>query len=488
MEIANHTDNVNLPLVPPGAPPGGPPPPPGPFMPTYIIILADTLMLFIGGTVNIGTIAAFWCDVKVRAKASDLIILALAIADSYICLVVMPLDIAEKATGQWFLGETGCRIKFILEPGCVTAGINLIVILSWDRYLMLAKDYSAYMKIQQKPMILKLIAAAWVYALVPGIVENATWTYLNDLPVPPGGIPAPDYAIICVPPSARSPKYQLIFVLLLRIIPITLVLIFGVLFLVRLRRRLLQWKRVGHNVMVSAVSSVNTATTSSSVNTATTSSTGGNHGDLTTGGADGSKIGQNFELSESNANTDGSKCSAESPNCSNKNSNEGGESNENNSIIELSEDNPSSKNSNHGNQEASQPGNSQNNQSSVATLTVPTNIKHNKSIQKEKATDRPEPSTLKPIDKEAAILRKRYIKPTITYATLVLALFICTTPSHIYILHTLLTCNTCFQPIIAETFKLLVFCNSCINPILYAVTNKKIRQFYRRVLRGIYRW
>lgn len=478
MEISNHTSDVSLPMGLPGAPPGGPPPPPGPFMPVYIIILADTLMFFIGGITNIGTVAAFWSDTKVRAKASDLIILALAIADSYICLVVMPLDIAEKAIGRWFLGETGCRIKFIFEPGCVTAGINLIVILSWDRYLMLAKDYSVYMKIQQKPMILKLIAVAWVYALIPGIVENATWTYLNDLPKQQGGMPAPDYNVMCVPPSAHSPKYQLIFVLLLRIIPISLVLTFGVLFLVRLRRRLLQWQRVGHNVMVSVVNS----------NTATTSSTGDNHGNQDTKHADGSKTEQNFELSQSPANTDRNKC-VESLNTTD--STEGAEPDDNNSTIEQSEDNAASQNIHHGNQnlriKASQPGNSQNNQSSVATLKVPTNSKPNMSILKEKATKQSGPIT-PTFDKEAAILRKRYIKPTITYATLVLALFICTTPSHIYILHTLLTCNSCFQPIIAETFKLLVFCNSCINPILYAATNKKIRQFYRRVLRGIYRW
>ena len=160
---------------PPGEPPHGPP------MPVYVTIVVYVLMILIGSIGNIATIVAFVLDIKLRSKPSDLIILALAIADVCICVFIIPLELVESTLRQWIFGDVLCKISIFLQYTCTNAGVNLIVILSWDRYLMLAKEYGDYIRIQTRKRIICLILMAWICALIPAIVENALWTYFNDL-------------------------------------------------------------------------------------------------------------------------------------------------------------------------------------------------------------------------------------------------------------------------------------------------------------------
>ena len=85
-----------------------------------------------------------------------------------------------------------------------------------------------------------------------------------------------------------------------------------------------------------------------------------------------------------------------------------------------------------------------------------------------------------------AIQHKRYIKSTIIYAALVLALIVCTTPLYLYTLVAKFW-SCCFQPRVAKNLFILLYFNSCLNPILYALTNKKLRQFYRNKLQKLLR-
>ncbi len=423
-----------------------PPPGRGPSkqtMPTDIAITVYSLMVAMGGVGNVAIIIAFAMDHRVRSKPSDLIILALAIADSGICLIMLPLAIANEVVGTWFLGEIGCRLKFFIEPCFVTSGIMLVVILSWDRYLMLAKDYAVYMKIQTQKTVLKLIAIAWLFALLPGILENITWNYILKL-ILESGRQVPNYDRKCTPPSARNSNYQLMILLLFRLIPITLVIIFGTLFLIHLRRRLLHWKRVGHKVLVSMAGP--SVATNATLATESQSVTGHQM-----------PAQHDQPLSQMNSAVD-----------RNTIKNTQSESNHDSKIPNKS----SSPDSN----EAEDATGHSNRASSVATNINSQEGKPNGGI-----------TATKSANKNASILRKRYIKPTITYVALVTALLVCTTPIQIYTMSTLLICPSCFQPLFAKSFHMLVYFNSCLNPLLYALTNKKIRMFYSRKLTAFLR-
>ncbi|XP_072032870.1 5-hydroxytryptamine receptor 1-like [Amphiura filiformis] len=134
--------------------------------PDMFTILVHTLLFIVGGLGNIGTILAFALDPKLREKPSDFIILALAVADSYICLVETTLVIITEVMKTWIFGEIGCRMRYAMLTCCINAGINLIVALSWDRYLLLAKEYGDYMKLQTRKMIIGHIIIAWLCAAI----------------------------------------------------------------------------------------------------------------------------------------------------------------------------------------------------------------------------------------------------------------------------------------------------------------------------------
>ncbi|XP_072048828.1 5-hydroxytryptamine receptor 7-like [Amphiura filiformis] len=320
-----------------------------PVIPTSVIITAHSLMFIIGGLGNIGTISTFALDPKLREKASDFIILALAVADSYICLVETTFIVVTEVMGTWIFGDVCCKMRYVMLASCLNAGINLILTLSWDRYLLLAKEYGGYVKMQTRKMIFALIIIAWICAVIPVIAINVKFAWRSSL------INVGTH-LQCWPASSFSSAYLLTELLLLRCFPIGLVLIFGVLFLIRLRQRLFQSRTSFDGMVMAGTSRVSTG------------------------------------------NTD---------------------------------------------------------------------------HQEQKA---------------ARVLRKRYQKPTIMYAAFVFALILCTTPLSIYAISFTVICpEFCFQLITLDSLILVAYFNSCINPILYALTNRKVRQFYARYLQKVFK-
>ena len=214
-------------------------------------------------------------------------------------------------------------------------------------------------------------------------------------------------------------------------------------FLVHLRHRLLQWKRIGHNVMVSAVAGTSSGTTGTrSTDHQNTVAAFHAHGEFR----------ENIVLHVGNGSTIPTQ--------------------------QLDVDNGGAVPT----QQTSQIECNQNPTPNIVPTTPPRQAWMASAAPNGNASQN---ATNSVPDREAGILRKRYIKPAITYAVLLLALIICTTPSHVYMMSALVSCPTCFQPIIAESFKLLIFFNSCLNPILYALTNKKIMLVYKNKLRRI---
>ena len=77
-------------------------------------------------------------------------------------------------------------------------------------------------------------------------------------------------------------------------------------------------------------------------------------------------------------------------------------------------------------------------------------------------------------------LKRRYIKPATTLGAFVLSMAICFSPSFFYVIFfdsMDLICVNCFVVLL-----FLAYCNPALDAILYAVTQSKIRRFYRMQL------
>ena len=79
--------------------------------------------------------------------------------------------------------------------------------------------------------------------------------------------------------------------------------------------------------------------------------------------------------------------------------------------------------------------------------------------------------------------RKQYIKPALVLSVLVSAMTICILPFAIYIVSVGATCPqlNCLDPEIDAFLLFVLLCNSMLNPFLYAMTQRKILRFYKKM-------
>lgn len=347
-----------------------------------VVIIMSVLTVF----ANLGTIVAFYTDPTVRTKPSDLIILNLACADMGVGLFIMPRLAFVKSVGRWVFGEMGCRINYMLESTLINAGMYFIILLSFDRYKMLALDYTAYVKRYNYVFIRKAVFLTWVAASLQGFVENCMWNYtIASLPVPP------PFHIMCARPSLFK-KAGTTAGLVMVIITILMVALLGIRINLKLIQRLQMWKRVGH---ANTESIPNTLTTGITLHTL--------HGQSTNNS-------QVMHAAQDGNGTSSSVHSQENPNVD--------------IVIQAG---------------------------------------------------------------SRRTIRKRYIKPIVTYTALVLSLLICSIPLNAASVMKSF-CKECIITYFLLSYLwVLVLFNSCINPILYALTNAKIRAFYRRQLSAMLR-
>ena len=226
-----------------------------------------TLITFCG---NLGTIVAFCTDRRVHSKPSDFMILGLACADFGIACFVMPMRLVIlNILHRWPLGEIGCRFQVFIEMTFLTAGIMFVILISFDRYQMLALDYTDYIKKWTNKQVAKIIALTWLISLLPGIFEIITWdvtlaAIAEEL--------RPNFDNTCSNPSSWRIVTNIICIVCVAVVPTTTVSLLGVFIILKLHRRLKQWRKVG--VTINKPSSV--PVTGPDISTAAVDSTTGN--------------------------------------------------------------------------------------------------------------------------------------------------------------------------------------------------------------------
>ncbi len=83
--------------------------------------------------------------------------------------------------------------------------------------------------------------------------------------------------------------------------------------------------------------------------------------------------------------------------------------------------------------------------------------------------------------------RQRYMKPAITLFGLVSAMVICMVPYCSYVIIVEGLCPKCDNVKVLYGVLILQYCNACLDPFFYAITQNKIRHFYRKKIKNICR-
>ena len=81
--------------------------------------------------------------------------------------------------------------------------------------------------------------------------------------------------------------------------------------------------------------------------------------------------------------------------------------------------------------------------------------------------------------------KNRYLKPALTLGALVLAMIVCMVPYCSYVIIIEVFCPSCNDPTVLYILILLMHFNPLLDPLLYAVTQSKIRNYYRVKIRGL---
>ena len=96
------------------------------------------------------------------------------------------------------------------------------------------------------------------------------------------------------------------------------------------------------------------------------------------------------------------------------------------------------------------------------------------------------PSVIQTSQKRQQSDRNRYVKPAVTLMALVSAMAICMLPYCFYVIIVECLCQKCsYEFNLLKALLFLQFCNACLDPFLYAMTQRKIREFYIKTLKRV---
>ena len=145
-----------------------------------ILIGIVTFLAVIGNTL---TIISFIKDAQLRV-VYNVYIVNLAICDLLIGIVSMAFySVYTLETFTWLFGDMFCKIWLCMDFTSNVETVFMMIILSWDRALLLAKGPS-YSSSETKRIAMVKISISWVLAFVlysPAIIGYDIWTGTDNI-------------------------------------------------------------------------------------------------------------------------------------------------------------------------------------------------------------------------------------------------------------------------------------------------------------------
>ncbi len=213
--------------------------PPLPAEVRYILATIMSIMSIITFLGNIGTILAFWKVRGLREKPSDFFILSLSLADLLMGFYVIS-HISTYAIGRWIWGKIGCQLMNYVCNVAAVSGIFSTLLICWDRFLLISKEYPKYIKLQTKRRVIIAITFVWTYSLIASTVELMIW----DVVKVPDTVYEFDYSRGCRSPPKHNFVFQALGFTFGILFPLIGIEGLSVAFIVLLRRKLRKRARV----------------------------------------------------------------------------------------------------------------------------------------------------------------------------------------------------------------------------------------------------
>ncbi|XP_072037339.1 5-hydroxytryptamine receptor 7-like [Amphiura filiformis] len=206
----------------------------------YIIAAFYSFVCLITILGNVATIYAYYKERSLREKPSDLLVLNLSVADLGIGLLCMPFIISNHICNCWLTKEIGCRIWVILCDTFVFGGVATVIAISFDRFLLVHREYSSYLRIQNKSRIKVTIILCWLFSVIPNILDHSLWEYAKTLP----NARVVDFRYNCLSPSREIFIVTLIISVIGSFIPLAIISSLSFSFICLLRVRLKKHRQV----------------------------------------------------------------------------------------------------------------------------------------------------------------------------------------------------------------------------------------------------
>ncbi len=185
---------------------------------------------------NLATIIAFLKIPSLHEVPSEYLVLSLSCADLTTGLVVIPLFSPMYITpAHWPFGEVTCQLLIFFMDVSIHASLFTLCAISLDRFLLVLKEYSQYIRIQSQTCIRVTIITGWIISFTTGVLELSLWEVAKTLDDTAGNI---NYTKYCLSPPRRVNSFALTFFLTLYLIPVLLVCGLSLLFFGMLHQKL----------------------------------------------------------------------------------------------------------------------------------------------------------------------------------------------------------------------------------------------------------
>jgi len=129
---------------------------------------------------NLVTVVSLVRDRKLRAQATSVFVISLAVSDLLFCSINLPLTAVRFFQRAWTLGPLLCRLYPFFFYGNYAASLISMAAIAVTRYLLIA-HFSLYTRCFTKPLIAVVLLAVWVFSfgwMVPPLLS--VWGTLGE--------------------------------------------------------------------------------------------------------------------------------------------------------------------------------------------------------------------------------------------------------------------------------------------------------------------
>ncbi|XP_042885159.1 probable G-protein coupled receptor 63 [Penaeus japonicus] len=139
------------------------------------------VMALVGGIGN-GIVVILVCRSAAMRSAINLLLAAMALSDTVILLLLLPLDLITLAGGGWLLPSPMCSAHAFMLSVMQIQGVAALSVICVDRYIIIVRQQ----EVLTPCITCCIIAISWVVSLAVSLPPLVGLGVYTSLPLPPG--------------------------------------------------------------------------------------------------------------------------------------------------------------------------------------------------------------------------------------------------------------------------------------------------------------